>query len=66
MEPPPQEEQAPGTAVQVRRLRCADDVAPAVNQVEVHPYFIQPDDLEANAEHGILTQDWSPMGGITS
>lgn len=41
-------------------------VVPAVNQVEVHPYFSQPDLLAANAEHGILTQAWSPMGGITS
>jgi diketogulonate reductase-like aldo/keto reductase len=41
-------------------------VAPAVNQVEVHPYFTQPDVQRANAEHQILTQAWSPMGGITS
>ena len=38
---------------------------PAVNQVEVHPYFRQPDVLAANAERGILTQAWSPLGGIT-
>lgn len=42
------------------------DVVPAVNQIEVHPYFSQPDVQAANAEHGILTQAWSPMGGITS
>ncbi|MYW96161.1 aldo/keto reductase [Amycolatopsis rubida] len=41
-------------------------VVPAVNQVEVHPYFTQPEVQAANAEHGILTQAWSPMGGITS
>ena len=41
-------------------------VVPTVNQVEVHPYFTQPDVQAANAEHGILTQAWSPMGGITS
>lgn len=41
-------------------------VVPAVNQVEVHPYFSQSDVQEANAEHGILTQAWSPIGGITS
>jgi diketogulonate reductase-like aldo/keto reductase len=40
-------------------------VLPAVNQVEVHPYFRQPDVLAANAAHGILTQAWSPIGGIT-
>ncbi|MEU2612593.1 aldo/keto reductase [Micromonospora sp. NPDC007271] len=41
-------------------------VVPAVNQVEVHPYFSQPAVQAANAEQGILTQAWSPMGGITS
>ncbi|MFI8895490.1 aldo/keto reductase [Streptomyces paradoxus] len=40
-------------------------VVPAVNQVELHPYFTQPDVQAANAEHGILTQAWSPIGGIT-
>ncbi|WP_129658311.1 aldo/keto reductase [Rothia uropygialis] len=42
------------------------DVVPAVNQVEGHPYFSQPDVQKANAEHGIVTQAWSPIGGITS
>lgn len=42
------------------------DVVPAVNQVELHPYFTQPDVQAADAEHGILTQAWSPIGGITS
>jgi len=41
-------------------------VVPAVNQVELHPYFTQPDVQRTNAEHQILTQAWSPMGGITS
>ena len=41
-------------------------VVPAVNQVEVHPYFAQPAVQAADAAHGILTQAWSPIGGITS
>jgi diketogulonate reductase-like aldo/keto reductase len=41
-------------------------VPPAVNQVEVHPYFTQPEVQQANAALGILTQAWSPLGGITS
>ena len=45
-------------------LRHAD-VVPAVNQIELHPYFAQPDVQKADAEHGILTQAWSPIGGIT-
>jgi 2,5-diketo-D-gluconate reductase A len=41
------------------------EVVPAVNQVELHPYFTQPAVQRANAELGILTQAWSPIGGIT-
>jgi diketogulonate reductase-like aldo/keto reductase len=41
-------------------------VIPAVNQVEVHPYFTQPAVQAADAAHGIITQAWSPIGGITS
>jgi 2,5-diketo-D-gluconate reductase A len=41
------------------------EVVPAVNQVELHPYFSQPDVQRANAALGVLTQAWSPIGGIT-
>jgi diketogulonate reductase-like aldo/keto reductase len=40
-------------------------VVPAVNQIEVHPYFQQPEVQHFAAEHGIVTQAWSPIGGIT-
>jgi len=40
-------------------------VVPAVNQIEVHPYFQQRDLQALHTEHGILTQAWSPIGGIT-
>lgn len=40
-------------------------VIPAVNQIEVHPYFQQREVQWMNAQHGILTQAWSPIGGIT-
>jgi diketogulonate reductase-like aldo/keto reductase len=40
-------------------------VMPAVNQIEVHPYFAQRDVQTLDAEHQILTQAWSPIGGIT-
>jgi 2,5-diketo-D-gluconate reductase A len=46
-------------------LLAATDVVPAVNQIELHPYFTQPDVQAADAEHGIVTQAWSPIGGIT-
>jgi 2,5-diketo-D-gluconate reductase A len=40
------------------------DVVPAVNQVEVHPYYGQPALLARHAELGIATQAWSPLGGV--
>ena len=40
-------------------------VVPTVNQIEVHPYFQQRAVQAFGAEHGILTQAWSPIGGIT-
>ena len=43
----------------------ATDVVPAVNQIEVHPYFAQREVQDFGREHGILTQAWSPIGGIT-
>ncbi len=47
------------------RLLAETSVVPAVNQVEVHPYFRQTEVLTKNAELGILSQAWSPIGGIT-
>src|SRR3954454_11806563 len=47
------------------RLLDRAEVVPAVNQIEVHPYFAQPEVQAFGAEHGILTQAWSPIGGIT-
>jgi 2,5-diketo-D-gluconate reductase A len=46
-------------------LLAATDVVPALNQIECHPYFSQPDVQAADRAHGILTQAWSPIGGIT-
>jgi diketogulonate reductase-like aldo/keto reductase len=47
------------------RLLDETTVVPAVNQIEVHPYYSQRDVQAANQRHGILTQAWSPIGGIT-
>ena len=40
------------------------DVVPAVNQVEVHPYYNQPALRAEHARLGIATQAWSPLGGV--
>ena len=42
------------------------EVVPAVNQIELHPYFQQKDLVAFHRAHGILTQAWSPIGGITT
>ena len=47
------------------RLLERATVVPAVNQIECHPYFAQREVQDFGAEHGILTQAWSPIGGIT-
>jgi diketogulonate reductase-like aldo/keto reductase len=47
------------------RLLQTASVVPAVNQIEVHPYFQQREVQSLGVEHGVLTQAWSPIGGIT-
>jgi len=47
------------------RLLAETTVVPAVNQIELHPFFTQQPVQEFDAEHGIITQAWSPIGGIT-
>ena len=49
----------------LERLLAETEIVPVVNQIEVHPYFRQTDVLEANASRGIVSQAWSPIGGIT-
>ena len=36
-------------------------VVPAVNQVEVHPFFGNEEVRAANARHGVATEAWSPI-----
>jgi diketogulonate reductase-like aldo/keto reductase len=48
------------------RLLTETSVVPAVNQIELHPYFQQTALQSLHAENRIATQAWSPIGGITS
>jgi diketogulonate reductase-like aldo/keto reductase len=50
----------------LERLLAETSVVPAVNQIEVHPYFQQTELQHVHRDHGIATQAWSPIGGITS
>ncbi len=54
------------TQANLQRLMDASGVAPAVNQVELHPGFAQRALREFHARHGIATQSWSPLsqGGV--
>lgn len=46
----------------LERLERETGVRPVVNQIEVHPYFPQTEQLEYHREHGIITEAWSPIG----
>ena len=37
-------------------------VTPAVHQIELHPFFNQAAMRQTNAERGIVTEAWSPLG----
>jgi diketogulonate reductase-like aldo/keto reductase len=48
----------------LENLMSRTDVVPAVNQVELHPFFTQQSLREFHAANGIVTQAWSPLGGV--
>lgn len=50
------------TPEHISRLQSETGVTPAVNQIEMHPYFIQADQRAFHVEHGIVTESWSPLG----
>ena len=50
--------------VRLERLLNETEVVPTVNQIEVHPYTQQRELQDFNRAHGILTQAWSPIGGL--
>ncbi|NBE52290.1 aldo/keto reductase [Streptomyces boluensis] len=46
----------------LRRLIGETSVVPAVNQIELHPQLQQAESRAEHARHGIVTEDWSPLG----
>ncbi|MET0481163.1 MAG: aldo/keto reductase [Mycetocola sp.] len=46
----------------IERIGTETGVLPAVNQVELHPYFPQESLVAFHAEHRIVTEAWSPLG----
>ncbi len=45
----------------LERLAAETGTIPAVNQIEVHPYLLNDKVRAYGAEHGIVTQAWSPI-----
>jgi 2,5-diketo-D-gluconate reductase A len=45
----------------LERLSAASDAVPAVNQIEIHPYFHNAEVSAYDQAHGIATQAWSPI-----
>jgi diketogulonate reductase-like aldo/keto reductase len=48
----------------LKNLIAQTSIVPAVNQVELHPFFVQRAVREADTRYGIVTQSWSPLGGV--
>jgi 2,5-diketo-D-gluconate reductase A len=50
----------------LERLAAECDVVPAVNQIEIHPYFLNEEVRTYGEAHGIATEAWSPIaqGGV--
>jgi 2,5-diketo-D-gluconate reductase A len=45
----------------LERLAAASDAVPAVNQIELHPRFLNDEVRAYGEEHGIATEAWSPL-----
>jgi 2,5-diketo-D-gluconate reductase A len=45
----------------LKRLAAETDVVPAVNQIELHPYFGNAEVRAYGHAHGIATEAWSPI-----
>ncbi|WP_425556939.1 aldo/keto reductase [Frondihabitans cladoniiphilus] len=50
------------TKEHLERVRDETGIVPAVNQVELHPYFPQAALRAVHADLGIVTESWSPIG----
>jgi 2,5-diketo-D-gluconate reductase A len=50
----------------LQRLAAECDVVPAVNQIELHPYFLNEEVRAYGQSQGIATEAWSPIaqGGV--
>jgi diketogulonate reductase-like aldo/keto reductase len=51
------------TPAHLENLMARTQIVPALNQVELHPFFSQRELRAFHARHNIVTQSWSPIGG---
>ncbi|MQS75025.1 aldo/keto reductase [Lactobacillus halodurans] len=48
------------------KLKAETGILPAINQIELHPYFNQAPMRKYDHDNGIVTMDWSPLGRASS
>jgi 2,5-diketo-D-gluconate reductase A len=51
------------TARHIGSLLAETEVVPVLDQIELHPYLAQAEMRAYDAEHQIVTEAWSPLGG---
>ncbi|WP_017622095.1 aldo/keto reductase [Nocardiopsis chromatogenes] len=49
-------------AAHLERVMDEGGITPMVNQIELHPRLVQEELRRFDAEHGIVTEAWSPLG----
>ncbi len=49
------------TPAHLEKLAAGSDTVPAVNQIEVHPHFVNDDVRSYGRDHDIVTEAWSPL-----
>ena len=50
------------TVKNLEDLAMVAKVSPAVNQIELHPYFARWKEVDAGRVHGIKVESWGPLG----